>query len=99
MPVVDAARVLGMESSPRIAERFVTLKAGERRVAFAVDGVRGVRDIDPGEIAKLPPLLRDASEHVVAALGTLDAELLVVLQAGRLVPDGVWASLAAEGGG
>lgn len=98
VPVVDAALVLGVDSSPRTAGRFITLKTADRQVAFAVDQVVGVRDLDPSEVGKLPPLLRDASAHVVAALGTLDAELLVVLQAGKLVPEDVWASLAAEGG-
>lgn len=98
VPVVDAAVVLGLEQSPRPAGRFVTLRAAGRRVAFAVDQVRGVRDIDQSHIGTLPPLLRDASAHVVAAVGTLDAELLVVLQAGRMVPEDLWPALAGEPG-
>ena len=42
----------------------------------------------------LPVLLRDAQNDLVAALGTLDHELLIVLERSRLLPEAVWATLA-----
>ena len=51
--------------------------------------MRSVRPADRSRIKDLPPLLRDATGEVIAAVGTLDAELLLVLQSGRLVPESV----------
>ena len=96
MPVVDLAWLLaGEESHPA---RFVTLNADGRPVALAVDAVVGVRVIPTGSVYDLPPLLRDANADAIAAIGTLDAELLMVLRGGRLVPETVWNVLDAEGG-
>jgi purine-binding chemotaxis protein CheW len=87
IPVVDAARLLGTEvASP---SRLVTLRAGTRRFALAVDAVLGVRALDPGSLAVLPPLLDELGD-VVTAIGTLDAQLLLVLRASRLVPESVF---------
>jgi purine-binding chemotaxis protein CheW len=96
MPVVDLAWLLaGEESHPT---RFVTVSADGRRVALAVDAVVGVRVIPTGSVYDLPPLLRDANGDAIATIGTLDAELLVVLRSGRLVPETVWNALEVDGG-
>jgi hypothetical protein len=42
----------------------------------------------------VPPLLATAASEAVAALATLDSELLVVLRAARILPDEVWPSSA-----
>lgn len=93
VPVVDAAYALGEEASH--TTRFVTLRTADRCVAFAVDHVLGVSRIDRKAVADLPPLLAHANVDVVAAIGTLDAELLMVLRSARLVPEAVWAALEA----
>src|SRR5687768_15491190 len=85
VPVVDLGWVLAAEDSH--PTRFVTVNADGRRVALAVDAVVGVRAIPAGSLHALAPLLRDASSDAIAAIGTLDAELLLVLRSGRLVPD------------
>ena len=91
VPVLDLSHLLsGREAQP---QRFVTLRLGERSVALAVDAVVGIRTIPPNASQELPPLLRDADGEAIARIGTLDAELLVVLQNTRLVPDAVWAAL------
>ena len=91
VPVVDAASVLGEEASR--PTRFVTLRTGERRVAFAVHQVLGVTGIDRKAISDLPPLLARASVDVVSAIGTLDAEMLLVLRSAKLVPETVWTEI------
>ena len=40
-------------------------------------------------------ILRDAAAGLIEAIGTRDAQLLVVLRAARIVPDEVWTTLAA----
>lgn len=95
VPVIDVACVLaGRASHPT---RFVTVNVGARRVALAVDKVIGVRTIPTEALNELPPLLRDASTDGVAAIGTLDTQLLVVLRSARLIPEPVWSALAAGG--
>lgn len=92
VPVVDAARLLGAtDAAP--ARRFVTVRSGDRTVALAVDSVEGVSSLEAAELGELPPLLRDADAATVSAIGTLDAELLLVLESARVVPDSVWDKL------
>jgi purine-binding chemotaxis protein CheW len=85
MPVVDSGRLLGTDGSR--AERFVIVVAGNRRVALAVDHVVGVRAVAPESLVALPPLLNAAESDVIAAIGLLDSELLLVLRNTRLLPD------------
>ena len=44
----------------------------------------------------LPSLLQEAGGDVVEAIGTFDAELLLVLRGARIVPDSVWASVGSQ---
>lgn len=96
VPVVDAGMLLGAEEPPD-PTRFVTLNVRKRQVALAVEQVVGIRGLAAVSLQDLPPLLREANADLVRAIGTLDRELLLVLQTARVVPDPVWESLQAEG--
>jgi purine-binding chemotaxis protein CheW len=98
-PVIDARTLLGSDDQVA-ARRYVTLRfaSHERRVAaLAVDAVLDVVQLAPSSLGELPELLRAAQGELVTALGSLDRELLVVLQHGRLVPDELWQRLEAGG--
>lgn len=95
-PVVDATRVLGVAGPPRTS-RFVALRIGVRQAVIAVDAVLGVRSLSSKALEELPPLLRDASSDMIAGIGTLDADLLVVLRGAKIVPPSVWALLDEAG--
>lgn len=86
IPVVDLQILLGCVSPARPA-RFVTLRAGDRHLALAVESVPGVRPLSPSVFHALPPLLRGSETPVIGSLGALDSELLVLLQAGRILPE------------
>jgi purine-binding chemotaxis protein CheW len=98
-PVVDARKLLSSPSGSEPA-RYVTLELGgsghSRVAALAVDGVVGVRDVSDAALGSLPPLLREQAAEVVTALGTLDAELLLVLEQGRLLSEAAWQTLERE---
>jgi purine-binding chemotaxis protein CheW len=94
LPVISLTRLFD-ESDGR-SERLVIVRAGERRVGLLVDAIVGVRALSAETLRQLPPLLRDAAEDLVARIGTLDDELLVVLKAGRIVPDEVFRAVEAE---
>jgi purine-binding chemotaxis protein CheW len=98
-PVVDARKLLGSHSE-HPPERYVTLGMGEaaalRVAALAVDAVLGVRDVAAETLGNLPGLLREESSEAVTALGTLDAELLLVLEGARLLPEATWQALEQE---
>jgi purine-binding chemotaxis protein CheW len=64
-------------------------------VAIGVDGVVGLRNLDSAQMAELSPMLRDVAADLIEAIGTRDAQLLVVLRAARIVPDAVWTTLTA----
>lgn len=85
VPVVSGAIVCGADPEAPPPTRFVSLKAGDRLVALAVDEVVGVRPIDRVRLGSLPPLLAAAQEQLISAIGLLDGELLVVLQSAALV--------------
>ena len=94
VPVVHLGLLLGAREAP--PRRFVVVRCGARRAAVAVDEVAGVAALDG--VADAPPLVAAAAQGAVEALAAAGAELLVVLRAARLVPDGVWAALERGAG-
>jgi purine-binding chemotaxis protein CheW len=84
VPVIDVGRQPSASRADR--RRTVLLRVGERRIALAVERVLGMRTLQRDLLQELPPLLRNA-DATAAAIGTLDAELMTVLDAARLVPD------------
>jgi purine-binding chemotaxis protein CheW len=93
VPVVHVASFLSGTAERRPPTRFVTIKAGVRQIALAVDEVVGVRAIASSSLGELPPLIGEASAEVAEAVGTLDGYLLVVLKSARMVPPSVWTTL------
>ena len=94
-PVVDLKALLENSDNSPSYGRFVTLKYDTRRVVIGVDSVVGLRNLDSAQLAELPPLLRDVTADLIESFGTLDAQLLLVLHAARIVPEEVWSTLAA----
>jgi purine-binding chemotaxis protein CheW len=95
VPVVDTGLLLGDQATR--AERLVTISAGKRTLALAVETVLGIRAIGTEAVNDLPPLLSDAATEAIAAIGTLDAELLLFLRTARIVPEDLLDRLDAEG--
>lgn len=96
VPVVNVASLLLGES--RQSGRFVTVRAGARVVALAVAEVAGVGALPSDVLRDLPPLLGEAHGEAVASMGVLDAELLVILRAARLIPEDVWSAIGTGRG-
>lgn len=99
-PVVDAVTLVGASpengaANKPAAARFVTVTVGDRQVALAVTEISGIRSIAAESLQVLPALLDGAQGETVAAVGTLDAELLLVLRGGHLVPPSLWTTLEA----
>jgi hypothetical protein len=64
-----------------------------RNVALADGEVLGFRSMSEAVAASLPPLLSGAARSAVAQLGTLDRELIAVLDTASLVPHQVFLAL------
>jgi purine-binding chemotaxis protein CheW len=94
VPVIDVGGLTGPTSGGHA--RFVTIAFDRRTVALAVDAVIGVQTLDAATLHELPPLIDSVDRDLFAAIGTLDAELVVVLDTAHLVPDSVWATLNAS---
>jgi purine-binding chemotaxis protein CheW len=94
LPVVHLGRLLG-DAEVSAVSRFVTLRLGRRSLALAVQSVVGALELDSARLTELPPVLGAESDGVVAAIGQLDAELLVVLRTMRIVPEPLWDALLA----
>ncbi|APR88238.1 hypothetical protein A7982_13587 [Minicystis rosea] len=87
--VVRLASILGPDDGAPGA-RFVTLRSGVGCVALEVDEVIGIRRISTEDLAAAAPLLGVALREHVEALGVLDGQLVAVIGAARLLPEG-WA--------
>jgi purine-binding chemotaxis protein CheW len=96
VPVVDAGLVLGGRGGT--ARRWVTLSVGARSVVLAVESVEAFCELEESGFDVVPPLLRGVAEEVVTAIGTLDARLLLVLEAGRLLTEAQWRALSPLAG-
>jgi purine-binding chemotaxis protein CheW len=90
-PVVDLGLIFdaNLKSAPG---RFVTVRSGGRTVAVSVQSVIGTVELD-GKFASISPLLKSARAEVIEAVGSIDAELVVVLQMTRLIPESVWETI------
>jgi purine-binding chemotaxis protein CheW len=95
LPVVELGALLDGRRSEH-AQRLVTVRTGRGQVALAVDSVMGLRNISRSSFRDLPPLLGGADTHAVSAIGALDAELLLLLNAARLVPDDTGPTLDTD---
>jgi purine-binding chemotaxis protein CheW len=93
-PVLDGRSLLGSPAMHSASARLVTFKLGERQVALWVDAVVGIRSVEGASLEQLPPLLRESQAEQVDALGTLDAELLLVLEHTRLLTEAHFRLLA-----
>jgi purine-binding chemotaxis protein CheW len=93
IPVVGLDALLG-SAAPREPTRFVVVRAGERRVALAVEEVVGIVDLGDADAEPGSPLLEGAAAGAVEELRSRDDALVVVLAAARLVADDVWPAEA-----
>lgn len=87
-PVLDLDALLGGNSAaiPAASGRFVTLRVANRPIALRVDAVLAIQPLAADRLAALPPLWQGPHPPAVTALGTLDRELLIVLETARLLP-------------
>ena len=90
VPVADLGALLGAPSDAAPA-RFITVNTGARSVALAVEVVLGVHTVPTGMLQELPPLLEPASG--LSAIGRLDDQLFLVLEAARIVPEELWRAI------
>jgi purine-binding chemotaxis protein CheW len=94
-PVLDLGAVLGKPNE--LAARFVTVRAGDKQVALAVNRVLGIRDLETNvTIREIPALLQRASKEVVETIGTLDEQVLLVLRASWELPEEIWQALTFQ---
>ena len=95
LPVVDLAVLLGSHSGGPCT-RFVIVRAGDRRFALSVEEVLGIREFAPSFWGDLPPLLGPAAAELIEAVGALDADAILALETGHMVPDAVWDRLSQQ---
>lgn len=96
VPVLDVETLFGEVAAGNIG-RFITVRVGSRLVALAVTRVIGVWDAHSLGLGEVPPLLESAAAGAIEAVGCLDEQLLTVLNAGRIIPEALWAELDARG--
>ncbi len=95
-PVVDVGCLLSGTQRLEPA-RYVSIQCAGRTVALAFDDVLGTSALTDGTYQELPPLLTGAAADAVEAVGHLDAALLVVLAAARVLPEEAWKTLEQAG--
>lgn len=90
-PVIDCGVLLG-DVTPSRHTRWATIRHGGRVAALAFEEILGVRTL--AAIEALPHLLRGS--EALAAMASIDAELVLVLESARLVPESTWEDLAVQ---
>jgi purine-binding chemotaxis protein CheW len=90
--VIDVARLLGGSNAE--VSRFIAVRTERGPVAFATGDIHGVRTVSTSTAGRHEALLGDAPARLIAAVGTIDAAPVLLLQSMRLVPDEVWAAAA-----
>lgn len=96
VPVVDLGRILDGPGANGRAGRFVSLRLGDRSVALAVEAVIDVLEVEASTLSTLPALLSSSDADIVQSIGHRDQQLLLVLDAGRIVPAQLWDRLASQ---
>ena len=93
-PVIDIARLLtGADAE---TSRYVAVRASRGPVACATGEVLGIQ-----EVVAMPPegaaaLVTGTSRLLIAGVGTIGTEPLLLLRSIRAVPDDVWEAAAAQ---
>jgi purine-binding chemotaxis protein CheW len=93
VPVVDVGLLLGGRRAPDDG-RFVGVRTGPQTAALCVDTVVGVRDLP---LDLLHDLSSVTGSPACTAVGAIGREPLLLLAAGRVVPDSVWDALEEAG--
>jgi purine-binding chemotaxis protein CheW len=91
--VIDVARLLGGAAAD--VSRFVAVRTEHGPVAFATGDIQGVRTISAETAGQNAALLGEAPARLIAAVGTIDAAPVLLLQSMGLMPDETWAATAA----
>ncbi len=94
-PVVALPDLLDQAQGERL-ERYITLRIPRGTLALAVPRVLGLADLSTLEIERLPSLLANVRAEVVDSIAIREQALLLVLQAGRLLPEEAWSALPRE---
>jgi len=95
-PVIDVSRLLG--GGPADAERYLAVRTERGTIALATGEILGIRVVEAEPTGGHPALLGGGNTRMVAGVGTLGAEPLLLLQSLRAVPDEVWEAAAANAG-
>jgi len=85
-PVVDVARLLAGE--PSEVARFIAVRTEHGPVAFATGPVLGIRATP----AAGPAVYPGVTSRLVAGVGTIGTEPLLLLRSMRVLPEDVWAA-------
>jgi purine-binding chemotaxis protein CheW len=94
-PVIDVARLLsGIQGE---AERYIAVLADRGPAALATGPILGIHDDADARPGQAHPALLGGASRLVAGVGTLGSEPLLLLQSMRSVPDEVWEVAAAAG--
>lgn len=91
-PVIDVTRLLtGSEAE---IERYVAVRAGRGPIACATGPVLGVQKVRVAPPEGPAALFTGVSKALIAAVGTIGTEPLLLLHSVRAVPDEVWEAAA-----
>jgi len=92
-PVIDVARLLGDATAE--VSRFISVRTERGPVAFTAGAIHGVRTVSAQSTQFSPALLGDGPGRLIAAVGTIDAAPVLLLQTMRLVPGEAWDAAGA----
>ncbi|MEV0902364.1 chemotaxis protein CheW, partial [Actinoplanes sp. NPDC049802] len=87
-PVIDVTRLL--TGADGLIDRYVAVRAARGPVVCATGPVLGVREVLVSPPEESSVLFTGISKALIAAVGTIGADPLLLLRSPRAVPDEVW---------
>lgn len=94
LPVVNLPHLLcGSHSPAGDQERFITAHSDGRQLALRVDEVAGILPLNPEIWQALPNLLDELHGQHLAALGSLNGDLVMLLRRTHLLSEADWEVL------
>ena len=81
IPVIHLRKRLGIsvDEEEKVLERAIIIRAGEKRLALAVEQVRHVHGFYPDDIDEGPTAMKSASNRFVAGVAKIEERFIIIL--------------------
>ena len=88
MPVYSLRRKFGYEDKQADAEtRYLITKANGKNIAFEVDNVKGIDDIQLWDIYEVPSIIKCNKTSYIKSIADMDGSLVIILDTSNILDE------------